>query len=75
MITEELKERIITAMIWLDDCIGKEISIIDRISTVENNFDRHFTTTSSYLFKVEDFGVRTSGATVSYTHLTLPTKA
>ena len=62
MITEELKEQIITSMIWLDNCKGQEISIIDRISTVKENFDRHFTTTSNYLFVVEDFGVRTSGA-------------
>lgn len=60
--TEELKKKVIKYMQWLGDRIGDRISIIDRLSTVKGNYDRHFTRTSKSEFIIEDFGVRTSGA-------------
>ncbi len=60
--TETLKQEIIKSLTLLDSWKGKQITIIDRISTIKDNFDRHFTTTSEFILELENFGVRTSGA-------------
>lgn len=60
--TEELKSQVIENMQWLGDQIGKKITIIDKLSTVRGNYDRHFTRTSKLEFIINEFGVRTSGA-------------
>jgi len=60
--TEELKNQVIENLQWIGDKIGQEIIIIDRLTTVIGNYDRHFTRTFKLEFTIEDFGVRTSGA-------------
>lgn len=60
--TEKLKSLVIENMQWLGNQIGKKISIIDKLSTVKGNYDRHFTRTSKHEFIINDFGIRTSGA-------------
>ena len=60
--TEELKTKIIKIFQYWGDQDGKEIEIVDKITTLENNYDRHFTTTSILKFKQNHFGVRFSGA-------------
>jgi|GEM_PF-2125951 len=59
--SEELKEEIIAAFQFLSKQNSKELIIIDRISTNQQNYDRHFTTTSQLKFKLKFFGVRISG--------------
>ena len=44
--TEELKTKIIEIFQYWSNQDGKEIEIVDRITTLEDNYDRHFTTTS-----------------------------
>ena len=60
--TKELSNQVIQYMQWIGEQIGNKISIIDRLSTVKGNYDRHFTRTSKHEFTIENFGVRTSGA-------------
>lgn len=58
---EELKNKIVETFQYLAKQNGKLISITDRITTVENNYDRHFTTTSTFEIKQASFGIRISG--------------
>lgn len=60
--TEELKNEVVTNMRWLASQVGKDIIVIDRITTVKGNYDRHFTRTSRFKTKLKQFGIRTSGA-------------
>lgn len=60
--TEKLKKELIKNIQWLGDQIGQQVEIIDRLTTNKSNYDRHFTRTSRFIFKMTHFGVRTSGA-------------
>lgn len=44
-----------------DSFLGKKILIKEFISTNRDDFDRHFTTSSSLEFELKNFAVRTSG--------------
>ena len=48
---EHLKNKIISTLQYLADQSSKEVLITDRISTSEDNYNRHFTTTSQLKFK------------------------
>ncbi len=60
--TEEFKDILVDSFQWLGDQVGQNVKIIDRLTTVKGNYDRHFTRTSQYKFIIEHFGVRFSGA-------------
>jgi len=58
---EKSIEEIEDAFQYLTDQIDKHIEIIDRITTVEGNYDSHFATTSIVKFELMNFVNRTSG--------------
>jgi len=60
--TEELKNEVVKNMQWLASQVGRTIIVIDRITTVKGNYDRHFTRTSRFKTQLKHFGIRTSGA-------------
>lgn len=60
--TEELKNSIVENLQWLGEQIGNNVNIVDRLTCNKGNYDRHFTSTSQFNFKIEHFGVAFSGA-------------
>ncbi len=60
--TEDLKNEVVKNMQWLESQVGKTIVVIDRITEVKGNYDRHFTRTGRFKTKLKHFGIRTSGA-------------
>ena len=62
LINKPHKTKIINNLQWLGDQIGKDVKIVDRLTSNKGNYDRHFTCTSQYGFTIKDFSVAFSGA-------------
>ncbi|MEL7120327.1 MAG: hypothetical protein AAFO07_12825, partial [Bacteroidota bacterium] len=60
--TDVFREELISTIQWIGDQIGTEITLVDKLTTVRGNYDRHFARSSMFEFKLIRFGVRTSGA-------------
>lgn len=66
MVTTDLKEELILFFQHCGTQCGKSVFIKEYITTRQNNYDRHCTTYSNFDFKLESFGVRTSGAKATF---------
>lgn len=58
---QEIIDRIINFQINAQKYIGWNVEIKEYISTSQDNFDRHFTSFSSFSFELEDLRSRFSG--------------